>query len=227
MKAEQLLQLPPSLGRFESFFKADDEPWKWIQNIKNALASVDFDKLESKKDIPASVCIEGDVYIHPSVKLPPYAHIVGPAWIGANTVMRIGCYIRGHVIVGEGCVMGNSCEFKNSMLLDKVETPHYNYVGDSLLGTRSHLGAGVICANLKLDKTNITLRLPEGSVKTGMRKLGAILGEEAQVGCNSVLQPGTILGKRALVISCPFGGYLEENTIVAPKVELRKIKRRD
>ena len=225
MTSEKLFTLPESLKRFESFFKSSDAPWLWVQNIKKALASVDFSASENKKDIPAGVKIEGDVFIHPTVKLPPYAHIVGPAWIGASTEIRIGCFVRGNVIVGENCVMGNSCEYKNSMLLDNVQTPHYNYVGDSVLGNKSHLGAGVICANLRIDKKNISLRLPEGSVETGMRKLGLILGDEAEIGCNSVLQPGTILMKRAVVLSCPFGGYLEENTMAAPTTSIRKIRR--
>lgn len=224
MKAEQLFSLPESLRRFEKFFSPDAAPWEWVQNIKAALESVDFSQLESKKDIPAGVNIEGNVYIHPSVKLPPFAQIAGPAWIGEGTEIRPGCYVRGNLITGANCVLGNSCEYKNSMLLDGVQTPHYNYVGDSLLGNKAHLGAGVICANLKLDKKNIALHLPEGDAQTGMRKLGAILADNAQAGCNSVLQPGTILMKNAMVISCAFGGYLEENTIAAPKTQIRKIK---
>ena len=224
MKAEQLFSLPESLRRFEKFFSPDAAPWEWVQNIKAALESVDFSQLESKKDIPAGVNIEGNVYIHPSVKLPPFAQIAGPAWIGEGTEIRPGCYVRGNLITGANCVLGNSCEYKNSMLLDGVQTPHYNYVGDSLLGNKAHLGAGVICANLKLDKKNIVLHLPEGDAQTGMRKLGAILADDAQAGCNSVLQPGTILMKNAMVISCAFGGYLEENTIAAPKTQIRKIK---
>lgn len=226
MKAEQLFSLPKSLEHFAEYFKGDMEPWMWVQNIKTALDNVDFDKLESKKDIPAGITIEGKVYIHPSVKLPPFGFIKGPAWIGANTEMRPGCFVRGYVIIGEGCVIGNSCEYKNAMLLDNVETPHYNYVGDSVLGNKSHLGAGVICANLRLDRANVPINLPEGTVETGMRKLGAILGDQAEAGCNSVLYPGTILMKRALVLSCAFGGVLEENTIAAPRIEMRKIRRR-
>ncbi len=226
MKASDLFDLPKSLERFSEFFTPDMAPWEWVKNIKNALASVDFSALESKKDIPAGVCIEGDVYIHPTVSLPPYAHIKGPAWIGANTEIRIGCFVRGNVIVGEGCVMGNSCEYKNSMLMDKVETPHYNYVGDSVLGTRAHLGAGVICANLRLDKGNVMVTLPEGRVNSNMRKLGAMLADEAEAGCNAVLQPGAILMKRSIVLSCmAFKGYLEENTMVGEKLQLKKMPR--
>lgn len=226
MKASDLFDLPTSLERFSEFFTPEMAPWEWVKNIKDALASVDFTKLESKKDIPAGVAIEGDVYIHPTVSLPPYAHIKGPAWIGAHTEIRIGCFVRGNVIVGEGCVMGNSCEYKNSLLMDKVETPHYNYVGDSVLGTRAHLGAGVICANLRLDRKNVLLSLPEGRIDSNMRKLGAMVAEYAEAGCNSVLQPGAILMKRAIVLSCvAFKGCLEENMMTGPKLQMRNLPR--
>ncbi len=227
MKAQELFELPKSLEIFSEFFHPDVAPWEWVKNIKSALASIDFSKLESKKDIPPCVTVEGDVFIHPSVKLPAFASIKGRCWIGAGTEVRPGCFIRGDVIIGENCVVGNSCEYKNALLLNDVQTPHYNYVGDSVLGNKSHLGAGVICANLRLDKANVPIYIPnEGNIDTGMRKLGAILGDEAEAGCNSVLQPGSILKKRAVVISCPFTGVLEEDTIAAPKIEIRKIKRR-
>ncbi len=227
MKAQELFELPKSLEIFSDFFKPDVAPWEWVKNIKSALASINFSKFESKKDIPKGVVIEGEVYIHPSVKLPPFASIKGRCWIGEGTEVRPGCFIRGDVIIGANCVVGNSCEYKNSLLLDNVQTPHYNYVGDSVLGNKAHLGAGVICANLRLDKANVPIYIPdEGNIDTGMRKLGAILADEAEAGCNSVLNPGTILKKRAVVISCPFGGVLEENTIAAPRIDIRKIKRR-
>ena len=117
MKAGELFDLPTSLERFSEFFTPDMSPWEWVGNIKNALASVDFSSLDSKSDIPDGVTVRGDVYIHPSAKLPAYAEINGPAWIGANVEMRIGCFIRGSVIIGDGCVVGNSCEYKNSLLL--------------------------------------------------------------------------------------------------------------
>jgi NDP-sugar pyrophosphorylase family protein len=204
MKAQDLFDLPTSLERFSEFFSPEMAPWEWVGNIKEALASVDFSKLESKKDIPAGVQIEGDVYIHPSVSLPPYAHIKGPAWIGAKTEIRIGCFIRGNVIVGEGCVLGNSCEYKNSMLMDKVETPHYNYVGDSILGYRSHMGAGSITSNVKSDKTLVCLKttcknIDTNEIETGLKKFGAMIGDLVEIGCNSVLNPGTVIGKNTTV----------------------------
>ncbi len=226
MRADTLFNLPPSLKRFAAFFRPDAAPWEWVREIKSALASVDFSKLESKSDIPPGVRIEGNVYIHPSASLPPFAHIKGPAWIGEDTEMRVGCFVRGLVITGKGCVMGNSCEYKNSLLLDDVQTPHYNYVGDSVLGNKSHLGAGVICANLRLDKRNVLVYTPEGRLDSGLRKLGALLGDEAEAGCNSVLQPGSVLMKRSIIFSCmAYSGIAEENTMYGGRHTLREFPR--
>lgn len=172
--------------------------------------------------------LEGRVWIHPSVKLPPFATIIGPAYIGAKTEIRPGAYIRGNVIAGEGCVLGNSSEFKNCLLLDNVQAPHFNYVGDSILGNGAHLGAGVICSNLRLDQGKVIVRLPAVEVDTGLRKLGAILGDKAEVGCNSVLNPGTLLGPRALIAPCTsFGGYLPANTIARARQTIATVPRRD
>lgn len=226
MNASQLFDLPPSLECFADFFRPDIAPWEWVANIKAALASVDFSKLDSKKDIPAGVHVDDNVYIHPSVELPHIACIKGPAWIGEGTEMRIGCFVRGNVITGKGCVMGNSCEFKNCMLLDSVQTPHYNYVGDSILGNHSHLGAGVICANLRLDKGSVLVYTPEGRVNSGLRKLGALLGDYAEAGCNSVLQPGSVLMKRAIIFSCmAYSGIAQENTMYGSRHTLRTFPR--
>ncbi|MBO7521194.1 MAG: UDP-N-acetylglucosamine diphosphorylase [Opitutales bacterium] len=228
MKAKDLFDLPKSLEIFREFFDENAAPWEWLKNIKTALESADFSKLESKKDIPQGVHIEGKVFIHPSVKLPAFASISGPAWIGANTEVRPGAFIRGSVIIGEGCVIGNSCEYKNCLLMDKVQTPHYNYIGDTIMGTGAHTGAGVICANLRLDKMPVSVSTPEGKIDTGLRKFGAIFGEFAEAGCNSVLQPGTILMKRAVVMPCmAFAGLLEENTIAAERPQIRRIPRPD
>jgi bifunctional N-acetylglucosamine-1-phosphate-uridyltransferase/glucosamine-1-phosphate-acetyltransferase GlmU-like protein len=125
-------------------------------------------------------------------------------------------------------VLGNSCEFKNSLLLDGVQVPHFSYVGDSILGNGSHLGAGVILSNLRLDQQPITVRLPDAVVETGLRKFGAILGDQAEVGCNAVLQPGTIMGKRALVMpTVAFGGYLPAATIARMRAGTVTQPRRD
>ncbi|MBO6102296.1 MAG: UDP-N-acetylglucosamine diphosphorylase [Opitutales bacterium] len=226
MNAKTLFDLPESLKIFGEFFDENAEPWLWLKNIKTALESVDFSGFETKKDIPSGVFVEGKVYIHPSVKLPAFASISGPAWIGAGTEVRPGAFIRGCVIIGENCVVGNSCEYKNCILMDNVQTPHYNYIGDSILGTGAHTGAGVICANLRLDNAPISVKTPEGLADTGMRKIGALFGEYAECGCNSVLQPGTILMKRSAVMPCmAFNGLLEEDTIAAERPQIRRVPR--
>ena len=226
VKASDFFALPPSLARFAPFFPASAAPWEWLKPIAAALAGVEFEGLENK--IPAGVHVEGRVWLHPTVKLPAHATIIGPAYIGARTDIRPGAFIRGNVIAGEGCVLGNSSEFKNCLLLDGVQAPHFNYVGDSILGNGAHLGAGAICSNLRLDQAEVTVRLADRSVNTGLRKLGAILGDRAEVGCNAVLNPGTLLGPRALVMpAMAFGGFLPANTIARVRQSVSTIARRD
>jgi UDP-N-acetylglucosamine diphosphorylase / glucose-1-phosphate thymidylyltransferase / UDP-N-acetylgalactosamine diphosphorylase / glucosamine-1-phosphate N-acetyltransferase / galactosamine-1-phosphate N-acetyltransferase len=226
VKASDFFALPDSLARFAPFFPAEVAPWEWLKQIGAALAAAEFGPSEAK--IPTGVHVEGRVWVHPSVKLPAYATLIGPAYIGAKTEIRPGAFVRGNVIVGEGCVLGNACEFKNCLLLDGVQAPHYNYVGDSILGNKAHLGAGVICSNLRLDQAEVTVRLPDGLAKTGLRKFGAILGDKAEVGCNAVLNPGTLLGPRALVMpTTSFSGYLPANTLAGTRQSLVQVPRRD
>ncbi len=226
MKASDFFALPASLLRFAPFFPADIAPWLWLKTIGPALEAADLGPNELV--IPPGVHIEGRVWIHPTVKLPAYATIIGPTYIGAKTEIRPGAFIRGNVIVGEGCVLGNASEFKNCLLLDKVQAPHYNYVGDSILGNGAHLGAGAICSNLRLDQGEVTVKLPTGVVGSGLRKFGAILGDKAEVGCNAVLNPGTLLGPRALVMpSMAFSGYLPAATIARTRQTITTFPRRD
>ena len=188
----------------------------------------------SELKIPAGVHIEGRVWldsIRPSkvARRLPY-DIAGPGVHRSEKLScdRAGAYIRGNVIAGEKCVLGNSSEFKNCLLMDGVQAPHFNYVGDSILGNGAHLGAGVICSNLRLDQGEVILRLASGEVKTGLRKFGAVLGDKAEVGCNSVLNPGTLLGPRALIAPCTsFGGYLPANTIARARQTITTVARRD
>ncbi|MFA6962075.1 MAG: UDP-N-acetylglucosamine diphosphorylase [Opitutaceae bacterium] len=225
MLAADFFTLPPSLSVFAGSFRPDVAPWEWLKQIAPALAGL---PAPVTRPLPPGVHIEGAVWIDPSVKMPAYATIIGPAWIGAGTEIRPGAFIRGNVIVGAGCVLGNACEFKNCVLMDGVQVPHFSYVGDSILGNGSHLGAGVILSNLRLDQQPVTVRLPTGVFDTGLRKFGTILGDRAEVGCNAVLNPGTILGKRALVMpTMAFGGYLPEATIARIRGTVTQIPRRD
>lgn len=226
MKASAFFALPPSLARFAPFFPAHAAPWDWLKKIGAALEAAQFSALERR--LPPGVHVEGRVWLHPSVKLPPTATIIGPVYIGANTQIRPGAFIRGNVITGENCVLGHASEFKNCLLLDGVQAPHFNYVGDSILGNGAHLGAGVICSNLRLDQGEVTVRLPTRTVKTGLKKFGAVLGDKAEVGCNAVLNPGTLLGPRSLVMPCtPFGGYLPADTIARTRQVISTLPRRD
>jgi NDP-sugar pyrophosphorylase family protein len=226
VKASEFFALPPSLASFAPFFSAEAAPWDWIKQIGAALAAAKFEPLALK--VPAGVHVEGQVWLHPTVKLPPTATIIGPVWIGAKTDIRPGAFIRGNVIAGEGCVLGNSSEFKNCLLLDGVQAPHFNYVGDSVLGNKAHLGAGAICSNLRLDQGEVTVRLADRVVGTGLKKFGAILGDSAEVGCNAVLNPGAMLGKRALVMpAMAFAGVLPENTIARVRQTVSTMVRRD
>ena len=228
MTADKLFDFPASLAVFAPFFRMDAEPWLWLPEIKKALAALDWEKYPLRSDIPSGVAITGKVYIHPTAILPPYACIEGPAWIGPKTEIRPSAYLRGNVIVGEGCVLGNSCEFKNSLILDGAQVPHFNYVGDSILGNHSHLGAGAICANLRIDKKNVKVMLEDGrKVDSGLRKIGAIMGDRAEAGCNSVLEPGAILGRRAVVFSIPFKGYLPDNCTASSGAKIVIAKRQD
>lgn len=209
MKAHNLFQLPQSLP-FHQFFSSDSHPWEWIPAIQKALQNFNFPPL--RNDIPKNLIIEGKVFIDKTVKLPPYGYIQGPTYIAANTELRPGVYIRGNVIIGENCVLGNSCEYKNCLLMDNVQTPHFNYIGDSILGSNSHLAAGVILANQRLDKQPITLNLNNTKIPTHLKKLGSMIGEYSEVGCNTVLQPGTILSKHVIIGPCmALGGFIEEN----------------
>lgn len=136
-----------------------------------------------------------NVYIHKSVKVYPTANIYGPCIIDENTEVRPGAFIRGNAIIGKNCVVGNSTEIKNVILFDNVQVPHYNYVGDSILGYKSHMGAGSITSNVKSDKTLVVVKNGDEKIETGLKKMGAILGDNVEVGCGSVLNPGTVIGR--------------------------------
>ena len=225
MKASDFFSLPESLASFAALFPADVAPWEWLQQIGAALATQDFSGGQS---LPPGIHAEGQIYVHPTAQLPSYATLLGPIWIGPGTKLLPGCFLRGNVIVGARCTVGHNAELKNSLLLDGVQVPHRPYIGDSILGNAAHLGAGAVLSNLRLDQKAITVRLPSGTFDTGLRKFGAILGDKAEVGCNAVLQPGTLLGPRALVMpTMAFGGYLPPATIARVRDHVSTFPRRD
>lgn len=154
------------------------------------------------------------VFLGEGTVVEPGAYIQGPAWIGRNCTIRHGAYLRNDVIVGDGCVLGNSCEFKNCVLFNECEVPHFAYVGDSILGHKAHLGAGVICSNVRLDRGEVVVRYEGQAFPTGRRKFGAIVGDGCEVGCHAVLNPGSILGRRARVMpGTIFVGVLNEGGV--------------
>lgn len=172
--------------------------------------------------------ISGHVFVGPGTVVEQGAVLKGPAWIGENCQIRSGCYVRENVVAGNGVVMGNSCEFKNCILFDDVQVPHFNYVGDSILGYHAHLGAGVILSNVKLNRGEIAVAASEGDIATGLTKFGAIIGDRTEIGCNAVINPGSILGRDCLVYpGVNFRGLLPHRTIVKLRQELQILERRD
>jgi acetyltransferase-like isoleucine patch superfamily enzyme len=226
VKAADLFTLPDSLSLFRSFFDPEAAPWAWLSQIGAALGRPSY---ETNRSLPPGLLVEGPVYVHPTARLPHYGTLIGPIWIGPGSRLLPGCYLRGNVIIGANCTVGHGAEVKNALLMDDVQVPHRPYIGDSILGNRAHLGAGVVLSNLRLDQKNVPVRLPgQAGIDSGLRKFGALLGDGAEVGCNAVLNPGTILGRRALVTpSITVGGFVPEATIAHGRISLSFIPRRD
>ena len=184
-------------------------PWEALSKIKSEILKIgatlscdEYDKIGE------------DVWIAKSAKIAPTASISGPTIIGKDAEVRHCAFIRGNAIVGEGAVVGNSTELKNVILFNRVQVPHFNYVGDSILGYKAHMGAGCITSNVKSDKTLVTVHAGDLKMETGLKKFGAILGDHVEVGCNSVLNPGTVVGKNANIYPLSMvRGYVSEASI--------------
>lgn len=183
-------------------------PWEILPKIKSFTASIVGSGLDGYTKL------SDNVLIGKNVKIASNVVIEGPTIIGQGSEIRTGAFIRGSVIIGDGCVVGNSTELKNCILMDGVQVPHYNYIGDSILGYRAHTGAGTVCSNLKSDHSNIVIH-GDAEYETGLRKVGAFLGDFADVGCNSVLNPGTVVGLNTTVYPLTaLRGVYPENCIV-------------
>ena len=167
-------------------------PWEALGGIKSLIIS-----LGEKLNPDEYREVSPQVWVHRTAKVAPTAFLGAPCIIGAETEVRHCAFIRGAALVGEHCVVGNSVELKNVILFDNVQTPHYNYVGDSILGYKSHMGAGSITSNVKQDQRPVVVHTPEGNMETGLKKFGAMLGDFVEVGCNSVLNPGTVIGRHS------------------------------
>jgi len=195
-------------------FETNEYPWEMLPKIKEYIKGL------IEKGIKGYTKLSEDVLIGENVKIYETAIIEGPTIIGSGTEIRPGAFIRGSVITGENCVIGNSTEIKNSILLDKVQVPHYNYVGDSILGNHAHMGAGSICSNLKSDGKNVVVH-GDVDYPTNLRKLGGILGDFADVGCGCVLNPGTVIGKNTSVYPLTsLRGVYPSNSIIKSTKEI-------
>ena len=191
MKTLELYDVSHSLaGEYLAQF---EYPWQALAGIKNLILTLGKTLGEEYTEITP------EVWVHSTAKVAPTAYIGAPCIIGANTEVRHCAFIRGSALVGENCVVGNSVELKNVIIFDNVQVPHYNYVGDSILGYRSHMGAGSVTSNVKSDKTLVVIKSAEEQIPTGIKKVGAMLGDFVEVGCNSVLNPGTVIGRNSNV----------------------------
>jgi NDP-sugar pyrophosphorylase family protein len=210
----------------KALFKDVHHVWEAIAEIKDYIKQhLPAPKIEG--EILGAPHIGKHVVIGPNTIVEPGAYIMGPAWIGANCRIRHGAYIRENVIAGDECVLGNSCEFKNCLLFNEAQVPHFSYVGDSILGYKVHLGAGVILSNLKLDKTSIVVRHDNQSIDTGLKKFGAIIGDKCEIGCNAVINPGSILGKNSILYpGSIWKGVLPENSIARASIDYKILPRR-
>lgn len=196
-------------------------PWEALSGITELILRLGEMLDPAEYDCPAE-----HVWVHKTAKVFPTAYLGEPCIIGANTEVRHCAFIRGSALVGENCVVGNSVELKNVILFDNVQTPHYNYVGDSILGYKSHMGAGSITSNVKSDKTLVVVKNDGELLETGLKKMGAMLGDFVEIGCNSVLNPGTVIGPNSNVYptSCVRGVVPEESIWKNDGVIIRKTR---
>ncbi len=189
-------------------------PWEMLPEISTHIQRLLEAGIEGFAEYKPGVLVGQDV------KIADTATVEAPAILGHGTQLRPGAYIRGNVITGENCVLGNACEYKNCILLDGVQTPHYNYIGDSILGNKAHTGAGTVCSNLKADGKAVVIHGQE-NIQTGLRKIGGILGDGAEIGCGCVLNPGTVIGKNTRVYPLTaLRGVYPENAIVKAQREV-------
>lgn len=219
MKISELYDLNYTLA--SKYLQSFTFPWEALSGIKNTIIEIG-----NSLDKSAYTEISEQVWLHNSAKIAPTAYLGSPCIVGADSEVRHCAFIRGSALIGKSCVVGNSTELKNVILFDGVQVPHYNYVGDSILGYKSHMGAGSITSNIKSDRTLITVK-GELEMATGLKKFGAMLGDFVEVGCNSVLNPGTVIGKNTNIypLSC-VRGIVPANSIYKKdgKIVMKKLR---
>jgi NDP-sugar pyrophosphorylase family protein len=209
-----------------ALFEGCVAPWQALTRIQAyVLANV---KPALRNRCEGIAFVGEKVFIGEGTVVEDGAMIKGPAIIGRNCEIRHNAYIRENVIIGDGCIVGNSCEVKNALLFNKAVAPHFNYIGDSIFGFKAHLGAGVKISNVKLTPGNILVEIDGRQVDTGLRKFGALLGDHAEIGCNAVLNPGSIIGRNSVVYpNTNWRGILPANRIVKNKAAQEIVERRD
>jgi NDP-sugar pyrophosphorylase family protein len=224
----EFLDLDHAPAPAAGLFTEDTPVWNALNGIAAALDSLD--RFVAQAKVSPKAHIGKNVYLGPGTIVEAGATIKGPAWIGPGSCIRAGAYVRENVIAGAEVMLGNSCEFKNCIVFDNCEIPHFNYVGDSILGHKAHLGAGVILSNVRLDRQNVQLAdpgRPDTKIDTGLRKFGAIVGDRTEVGCNSVLSPGSLLGRDSILYpGTHWSGHLPPNRIVKLRQQHEIIERR-
>ena len=211
---EDLFDLKETIA--EELFQGAEYPWEVLPKIHDFI-------IELGKRLPREIFEErGEaIWVAKSAKIAPTACLNGPLIIDEEAEVRHCAFIRGNAIIGKGAVVGNSTELKNVVLFNKVQVPHYNYVGDSILGYKSHMGAGSITSNVKSDKTLVTVKGKDGAIETGLKKMGAMLGDHVEVGCNSVLNPGTVIGRNSNIYPTSMvRGVIPANSIYKNKTEI-------
>lgn len=205
MKTMDLFDLEHTLAK--EYLSAFVYPWQALKGIKEMILQLG-ENLGSEY-----IQVSPSVWVHTTAEVAPTAYLGAPCIIGPGTQVRHGAFIRGSALVGENCVVGNSVELKNVILFDNVQVPHFNYVGDSILGYKAHLGAGAVTSNVKSDKTLVVVKTPNEAVETGLKKFGAMVGDRVEVGCNSVLNPGSVIGRNSIIYptSCVRGVVPEDS----------------
>ena len=207
LTVKELYTLDETIAK--DIFEGITYPWEVLPKISAFIMELGATLSEEEYDK-----VGENVWIAKSAKVFPSAYINGPAIIGKNAEVRHCAFIRGNAIVGEGAVVGNSTELKNVILFNKVQVPHYNYVGDSVLGYKAHMGAGSITSNVKSDKNLVIVKTPNGNIETGIKKFGAMLGDEVEVGCGTVLNPGSVVGKQTNIYPLSsVRGFVPANSI--------------
>lgn len=191
IKTSDLFDLEHTLAN--AYLAGFQYPWQALAGIGDVI-------LELGRDLgPDYTQVSPSVWVHNTAEVAPTAYLGAPCIIGAKTQVRHCAFIRGSALIGDGCVVGNSVEIKNAILFDGVQVPHFNYVGDSILGYKAHLGAGAVTSNVKSDKTRVVVKTDQEALETGLRKFGAMVGDRVEVGCNSVLNPGSVIGRDSII----------------------------